>query len=102
YAPKTSVRLCQGPDDFRPEPGKRYALLSYRGQEKDGFLDLCDWEEIAILSPGSGRVAEAGIRFFHVMRQLDQLGVNEIVAEPMPDRGVGKALLDKLRKASAD
>ncbi|MEM7699045.1 MAG: L-threonylcarbamoyladenylate synthase, partial [Verrucomicrobiota bacterium] len=32
YAPKTSVRLCQGPDDFRPEPGKRYALLSYRGQ----------------------------------------------------------------------
>ena len=27
-------------------------------------------------------------------------GVDEIIAEPVPDRGVGKAILDKLRKAS--
>ena len=53
-----------------------------------------------MLSPGSGRVAEAGIRFFHVMRQLDMLNVDEIIAEPVPDRGVGKAILDKLRKAA--
>jgi L-threonylcarbamoyladenylate synthase len=54
-----------------------------------------------VLSPGSGRVAEAGIRFFHVMRQLDLLNVDEIIVEPVPDRGVGKAILDKLRKATA-
>ncbi len=100
YAPSTPLRLLSSPQDFKPEEGKRYALLSYRGQEKDGYLDLHEWDEISILSPGSGRVAEAGIRLFHVLFQLDQQGFDEIVAEPVPDRSVGKAILEKLRKAS--
>jgi len=100
YAPGTPLRLVEDPAAFVPEEGKRYALLSYRGQEKDGFVGLHDWEEIGVLSPGSGRVAEAGIRFFHLVGWLDALGVDEIIAEPVPDRGIGKAILDKLRKAS--
>lgn len=101
YAPERPLHWLETPEEFSPEEGKRYALLSYRGQEKDGFLGLHDWAEVAVLSPGSGRVAEAGIRFFHVLRQLDQMeGIDEIVSEPFPDRGVGKAIRDKLRKAS--
>lgn len=101
YAPRTPLRLLEQPGDFAPEPGKRYALLSYRGQEKDGYLALHDWAEVAVLSPGSGRVAEAGIRLFHLLGQLDKRGHDEIVAEPVPNRGIGRAILDKLRKASA-
>lgn len=101
YAPRTPLRLLQSPGEFQPEPGKRYALLSYRGQPKDGFIDSHDWDEIIVLSPGSGRVAEAGIRLFHVLRQLDEMDFDEIIAEPVPDRGIGKAILDKLRKGSA-
>ena len=101
YAPReTPLRLLERPEDFAPQEGKTYALLSYRGQPKDGYVDLYDWDEVSVLSPGSGRVAEAGIRFFHVMRRLDMLDVDEIIAEPVPDRGVGKAILDKLRKAA--
>lgn len=100
YAPAKPLRLLEKPEDFIPEVGKRYALLSYRGQPKDGYLDLHDWDEVTVLSPGSGRVAEAGIRLFHVLRQLDESDVDEIIAEPVPDRGVGKAILDKLRKAA--
>ena len=100
YAPRTPLRLLESPGDFSPEPGKRYALLSYRGEEKDGFLDLHEWAEVAVMSPGSGRVAEAGIRLFHLIGQLDKGGFDEIIAEPVPDRGVGRAILDKLRKAS--
>ena len=100
YAPRTPLRLLSDPDEFSPEPGKRYALLSYRGQPKDGYVDLHDWVEVQVLSPGSGRIAEAGIRFFHVLGLMDQLGVDEIIAEPVPDRGVGKAILEKLRKGS--
>lgn len=100
YAPQKPLRLLEQPEDFVPDDGKTYALLSYRGQSKDGFVDLHDWAEVAVLSPGSGRVAEAGIRLFHMIRQLDQLDVDEIISEPFPDRGVGKAILDKLRKAS--
>ena len=100
YAPGTPLRLIENPRDFHPEPGKRYGLLSYRGQAKDGFIEAHDWDEIRVLSPGSGRVAEAGIRFFSTIRELDGLFLDEIISEPMPDRGVGKAMLDKLRKAS--
>lgn len=102
YAPRTPLRLLSGPREFEPEPGRRYALLSYRGEKKDGYLKLTDWVETLVLSPGSGKLPEAGIRFFHLLRQLDKLeGVDEIIAEPVPDRGVGAAIMERLRKAAA-
>ena len=89
------------PDDFSPEPDKRYGLLSFRGDPKDGFVDLAEWDEIAPLSPGSGKLVEAAIRFFFLLRQLDNAGLDEIIAEPIPDRGLGMAMMDRLRRASA-
>ncbi len=101
YAPTKTLRLLSDPAEFTPEEGKRYALLSYRGQPKDGYVDTYEWDHVSVLSPGSGRVAEAGTRFFHALRQLDLMEeIDEIISEPMPDRGVGKAILDKLRKAT--
>ena len=88
------------PNEFKPEPGKRYALLSYRGERKDGFLDLLDWEDVVILTPGSGKQAEAAVRFFFVLRQLDELDVDEIIAEPISEVGLGVAMMDRLRRAS--
>ncbi|TDU71354.1 L-threonylcarbamoyladenylate synthase [Prosthecobacter fusiformis] len=100
YAPRTPLRLLSKPSDFTPEEGKRYALMSYRGEEKDGYTDLTDWEQIMILSPGNGKLPEAAVRFFYVMRELDKLGVDEIIAEPMLEHGMGVAMMDKLRRAS--
>jgi len=100
YAPATPLRLLERPADFHPEPGKRYALLSYRGDPKDGFLDLHDWEEVAILSPGAGKLPEAAVRFFFVLRNLDHLGLDEIIAEPVTEVGLGQAIMDRLRRAS--
>jgi len=100
YAPTTPLRLVEKPEDFRPEPGKRYALLSYRGDAKDGFLDLHDWAEVVVLSPGAGKLPEAGVRFFYTLRQLDRLGVDEIIAEPVTEVGLGVAIMDRLRRAS--
>ena len=101
YAPATPLRLLESPADFTPEPGKRYALLSYRGLLEDGYLDLTEFAETAVLSPGSGKVPEAAVRLFFLMRQLDQLGVDEIIAEPVPDRAIGAAIMERLRRASA-
>ncbi|MEN3944263.1 L-threonylcarbamoyladenylate synthase [Prosthecobacter sp. SYSU 5D2] len=100
YAPRTPLRLLSKPSDFIPVEGKTYALMSYRGEEKDGYLDLTDWKEIMILSPGNGKLPEAAVRFFYVMRELDKLGVDEIIAEPMLEHGMGVAMMDKLRRAS--
>ncbi len=100
YAPNTPLRLLSGPDDFRPDPNKRYALLSYRGEEEDGYLELTDWVSTAVLSPGSGKLSEAAMRLYFCLRKLDELGVDEIIAEPINDRGLGLAIMDRLRRAA--
>jgi L-threonylcarbamoyladenylate synthase len=101
YAPQTSLQLLAKPEDFKPEPGKRYAMLSYRGQPKDGYIDLHPWHELEILSPGSGKLPEAAVRFFFALRKLDECGADTIIAEPVPERGVGLAIQDRLRRAAA-
>ncbi len=101
YAPRTPLRLLESPQDFSPEPGKRYALLSYCGEPEDGYLNLADWVQAFVLSPGNGKMPEAAVRFFYALRELDSLGVDEIIAEPIPERGLGIAMMDRLRKAAA-
>ena len=96
-----AVKLLDKPEDFRPEEGKRYGLLSYRGDPKAGYVDLHEWERVEELSPGSGKLMEAAVRLFHVMRVLDEEGLDAIVAEPVSETGLGVAIMDRLRRASA-
>lgn len=100
YAPRTPLRLLGSPADFRPEEGKKYGLLSYKGGEGGPYVDLHDWEVVEALSPGNGKLAEAAVRLFFVMRQLDESGVDEIIAEPLSETGLGVAIMDRLRRAS--
>lgn len=101
YAPRTPLRLLSSPDDFTPEPGKRYALLSYRGDPDDGYVGLAEWTGMHILSPGKGKIIECATRLFYALRELDKLGADEIIAEPVSEQGVGMAVMDRLRRASA-
>ena len=99
YAPRTPLTIFD-PDTFVPQEGRRYALLSYRGDPDDGAAGLPCWEEVVVLSPGKGKLPEAAVRFFHALRQLDELGVDEIIAEPVPERGLGVAIMERLRRAA--
>jgi len=101
YAPQAQVLLFDSPKDFIPEEGKRYALLSYKGAQKDGYMDLYDWDEVAQLSPGTGKQVEAALRLFFLLRELDKSGVDYIVAEPVSEKGLGVAIMDRLRRAAA-
>ena len=101
YAPGTPLRLLKDPADFQPEGGKKYGLLSYCGSEKTGFINAHEWDVVEELSPGNGKLAEAAVRFFFVLRKLDESGVDEIIAEPVSETGLGVAIMDKLRRASA-
>jgi L-threonylcarbamoyladenylate synthase len=101
YAPRTPLVLLERPEDFRPQPGLRYALLSYTGEDDGRFVTLHDWARVEALSPGSGKLAEAAVRLFFVMRQLDEAGVDCIVAEPVSETGLGVAIMDRLRRAAA-
>lgn len=101
YAPRTPLQLLEKPGDFTPQEGKRYGLLSYTGNDDGPYVNLHDWERIESLSPGSGKLAEAAIRLFFVMRLLDEAGLDAIIAEPVSETGLGVAIMDRLRRAAA-
>ncbi|HEX8039001.1 MAG TPA: Sua5 family C-terminal domain-containing protein, partial [Chryseosolibacter sp.] len=52
-----------------------------------------------ILSP-SGNMDEAARNFFAALRALDESPADLILAEFVPDNGLGKAINDRLRRAS--
>jgi L-threonylcarbamoyladenylate synthase len=45
---------------------------------------------------------EAAQELFSVMRQIDKLDIDMIIAEKFPDEGLGKAINDRLKRASVD
>ena len=49
----------------------------------------------------SGDLAEAAANFFSMLRELDALGAAGIAAMPVPERGLGLAIDDRLRRAAA-
>lgn len=100
YAPATPLRLIDKDETFEPEEGKSYALLSYRAEGRGSLVDATDWKAIEVLSPGKGKLTEAGVRLFHCLRNLDESGADEIIAEPVSETGIGIAIMDRLRKAA--
>ncbi len=52
------------------------------------------------LSP-AGDLVEAAAQLFSLLHELDRLGVNRIAVSPVPNRGLGRAVNDRLRRAAA-
>lgn len=101
YAPTKPLIIRDPREPFTPEDGVSYGLISYQGNSPLASQDC--WEEVMALSPGSGRLAEAAVRLFAVMRAMDELEtVQVIVAEALPETGLGCAMMDRLRRAAAD
>ncbi|MBX2928208.1 MAG: threonylcarbamoyl-AMP synthase [Saprospiraceae bacterium] len=57
-------------------------------------------ERQVVLSP-AGDMAEAARRLFAALRHLDGLGLEIILAELVPEEGLGRAVNDRLRRAAA-
>ncbi len=101
YAPAKPVILSSPSADFSPQPGVRYGLITYQGDSPLAMRG--GWTQVMALSPGSSRLAEAAVRLFAVMRAMDaREDVDCIVAEALPEVGLGCAMMDRLRRASAD
>lgn len=52
-----------------------------------------------VLSP-DGDMEEAASRLFGALRQADESGCSMLVAEPVPEHGLGRAINDRLRRAA--
>ena len=92
YAPKTPLRLVDDVKSFKST--ERCALLSWTPLDGDDrFLAIRNLSEKQDLR-------EAAANLFRYLRELDELGVDLIVAERVPDQGLGSAILDRLTRAS--
>ena len=93
YATQTRLEILQGPEDIgSPE---KVGLLSFLPP-----IDRKGYAAIEILSE-SGDLREAAANLFRALRRLDSLSLDRIVARPVPEEGLGVAIMDRLRRCSA-
>jgi len=71
----------------------RAGILSFCGKNIDGF------KTVEILSKNAD-LKEAAINLFGALHRLEEAEIDFIVAEPVPENGIGLAIMDRLRKAA--
>ena len=94
YAPRTPLVLGD-PEALLPNyAGARVAVLSFQERYSGGMVDL-------VLSP-SGELTEAARNLFALLRQADASGAEVIIAERVPQVGLGRAINDRLARAATE
>lgn len=89
YAPHTPLVL----EKYPTPRGEKTGLLAL-SSAREGFA------KTEILSPKSD-LREAAANLYGAMRRLDEAGLDLIVAEELPETGIGAAIMERLRKAAA-
>jgi L-threonylcarbamoyladenylate synthase len=103
YAPRCRLILVEGdPASVRRKVAELVTVLRTQGKRVGVLaLDGADYPgaEVVDLGPRSDlrRVAKS---LFTAIRDLDERGVDVIVAEGVEERGLGLAIMNRLRKAS--
>lgn len=91
YAPRARMRL----NAVAINPGE--ALLAF------GDAKIKDLEAAVAIDnlSASGNLREAAANLFRAMRHLDESGAETIAVMPIPNEGLGEAILDRLSRAAA-
>ena len=93
YAPRTLLVLIDNAASFVPDVEKRTGLLSWKSGAASGFTEIRRLSENLDLT-------EAAANLFRHLREMDNLDLDLIVAEQLPEAGLGAAINDRLRRAS--
>jgi L-threonylcarbamoyladenylate synthase len=111
YAPEKRLRLIDEAESFFPMANERCALLAWKTSMSGGFqvaeFDKRHSEERRSLKfvivrhlSESHDLREAAANLFRYLRELDTMDdVDLIVAEEVPNEGIGRAINDRLRRA---
>jgi L-threonylcarbamoyladenylate synthase len=94
YAPKTRLILVEDASRADLQPGERCGLLSWKTRDNARFA------EVRLLSERQD-LTEAATNLFRFLRELDACNLGLIVAEQVPEPGLGAAINDRLRRAAA-
>ena len=94
YSPGVPVRPSNSSGRAAPPGGPDVGLLAFGRRAED-------WPGPRFVLSESGDLAEAASRLFSGLRRLAADGAALIVVDPIPDTGLGRAINDRLRRASS-
>jgi L-threonylcarbamoyladenylate synthase len=92
YSPHTPIRLV----DFSTVPPEERARAA-----GVGFVTAPQGYGQARVLSAHASLREAAAALFEVLHELDVLALERIDVEPVPEEGLGVAIMDRLRRASA-
>jgi L-threonylcarbamoyladenylate synthase len=95
YNPGKKLILGTFPEILAGHDPKKTAILSFKTQQP-GYPE----KQQIVLAP-DGNLNTAAARLFGALRELANLNVNLILAESLPEIGLGRAINDRLRRAAA-
>lgn len=98
YAPRTPLHLVADTRAVTParRADERLGVLVF---DPVGFNDPAGFAQQFVLSPG-GDLVQAAARLFDTLRRADDAGLDGLVATPVPEVGLGRAINDRLRRAA--
>lgn len=94
YAPRTPLVISETPVATAESQEGTIGLLAF-GPAPESRL----FSRLELLSE-RGDLVEATAGFFAALRRLDAAGLDQIIATPFPETGLGRALNDRLRRAA--
>ena len=114
YAPKGRLTVVRSADPAAPDAAERVAR--YIAQELEQLRALGETTgvllfhqehtqphaDIVVACGTPGQPAEAARQLYAALRQFDEAGATAILAEALPEEGIGQAIMNRLRKAAGD
>lgn len=106
YAPNAEMILVEGDPDKVVRRVKELAAISMAEGKKVGILatdeSVSNYDGDVLRSLGSrNNLAEVARNLFRLLREFDEENVDMIIAEGVPARGLGLAVMNRLRRAAS-
>lgn len=98
YAPRTQVVLGEIETLLEKFKWKNVGILHFNASHKKSADKQC----VSLALSTRGDLSEAAQNLFSHLRALDAMDLDIIIAETVPDTGIGKAINDRLRRAAAE
>ncbi|MDC1504701.1 L-threonylcarbamoyladenylate synthase [Winogradskyella sp.] len=95
YAPKTkTVLTTQLLETINKYNGKRVGVITFQSEINDSAIDA----QMALSKTGD--LVEAASNLYQILHQLDKMQLDVIIAEKLPNYGLGKSVNDRLSRAT--
>ncbi|OIO37152.1 MAG: threonylcarbamoyl-AMP synthase [Candidatus Omnitrophica bacterium CG1_02_46_14] len=97
----TELRTLQNNFQQKKTPWPRIGVLLF-GSRDLSKLEIGNplFQVVEVLSPEKN-LREAAANLFNCLRKLDKMTLDLLIAETLPEQGLGLAIMDRLEKASA-